>query len=143
MTGWKLATLKSGPQDGRKETRPRVSCCPSFSYAEIGTDVSRFRNASAFASWLRLCPENKTSSGKSARHSRLESWCQDNRNRGTATGRIWNHGRSRQRRLAPPNQLHKTCAAKRGGGQRFIAPKAEPSALISGIAGGRQSAYVF
>jgi len=30
-----------------KETRPRVSRCPSFSYAEIGTDVSRFRNASA------------------------------------------------------------------------------------------------
>ncbi|MGA2233980.1 MAG: transposase, partial [Terriglobales bacterium] len=24
---------------------------------EIGTDVSRFRNASAFASWLGLCPE--------------------------------------------------------------------------------------
>ena len=40
------------------------SCCPSFSYAEIGTDVSRFRNASAFASWLGLCPENKISSGK-------------------------------------------------------------------------------
>jgi transposase len=26
---------------------------------EIGTDVSRFRNASAFASWLGLCPEDK------------------------------------------------------------------------------------
>jgi hypothetical protein len=31
---------------------------------EIGTDVSRFRNASAFASWLGLCPENKVSGGK-------------------------------------------------------------------------------
>src|SRR3989441_5634992 len=31
---------------------------------EIGTDVSRFRNASAFASWLGLCPENKISRGK-------------------------------------------------------------------------------
>ncbi len=31
---------------------------------EIGTDVSRFRNASAFASWLGLCPENKISGGK-------------------------------------------------------------------------------
>jgi hypothetical protein len=30
---------------------------------EIGTDVSRFRNASAFASWLGLCPE-KISGGK-------------------------------------------------------------------------------
>jgi|SRR5579872_4459457 len=31
---------------------------------EIGTDVSRFRNASAFASWLGPCPENKISDGK-------------------------------------------------------------------------------
>jgi transposase len=32
--------------------------------SEIGTDVTRFRNASAFASWLGLCPENKISGGK-------------------------------------------------------------------------------
>jgi hypothetical protein len=31
---------------------------------EIGTDVSRFRNASAYASWLGLYSENKISSGK-------------------------------------------------------------------------------
>jgi transposase len=31
---------------------------------EIGTDVSKFRNASAFASWLGLCPEKKISGGK-------------------------------------------------------------------------------
>lgn len=31
---------------------------------EIGPDVSRFRNASAFASWLGLCPEKKVSGGK-------------------------------------------------------------------------------
>jgi transposase len=31
---------------------------------EIGTDVSKFRNASAFASWLGLCPEKKVSGGK-------------------------------------------------------------------------------
>jgi len=31
---------------------------------EIGADVSRFRNASAFASWLGLCPEKKISGGK-------------------------------------------------------------------------------
>ena len=31
---------------------------------EIGTDVSRFRNASAFASWLGLCPEKRVSGGK-------------------------------------------------------------------------------
>jgi transposase len=31
---------------------------------EIGPDVSRFRNASAFASWLGLCPERRISGGK-------------------------------------------------------------------------------
>ena len=31
---------------------------------EIGADGSRFRNASAFASWLGLCPEKKISGGK-------------------------------------------------------------------------------
>ena len=31
---------------------------------EIGIDVSHFRNASAFASWLGLCPEKKVSGGK-------------------------------------------------------------------------------
>jgi len=31
---------------------------------EIGTDLSRFRNASAFASWLGLCPERQISGGK-------------------------------------------------------------------------------
>lgn len=31
---------------------------------EIGTDVSQFRNASAFASWLGLCPEKQISGGR-------------------------------------------------------------------------------
>src|SRR5262249_27347373 len=31
---------------------------------EIGPDVTRFRNASAFASWLGLCPEQRVSGGK-------------------------------------------------------------------------------
>jgi transposase len=31
---------------------------------EIGTDISRFRNASAFASWLGLCPDKQVSGGK-------------------------------------------------------------------------------
>jgi transposase len=31
---------------------------------EIGPDLRRFRNASAFASWLGLCPEQKISGGK-------------------------------------------------------------------------------
>jgi transposase len=32
--------------------------------SEIGTDMSRWRNAKAFASWLGLCPGNKVSGGK-------------------------------------------------------------------------------
>jgi len=32
--------------------------------AEVGPDVSRFRNASAFASWLGLCPDKRISGGK-------------------------------------------------------------------------------
>jgi len=32
--------------------------------SEIGTDVARFPNASAFASWLGLCPEKQVSGGK-------------------------------------------------------------------------------
>jgi hypothetical protein len=31
---------------------------------EVGPDVSRFRNASAFACWLGLCPEKRISGGK-------------------------------------------------------------------------------
>lgn len=31
---------------------------------EVGPDVSRFRNASAFASWLGLCPEKRVSGSK-------------------------------------------------------------------------------
>jgi transposase len=31
---------------------------------EVGPDLSRFRNASAFASWLGLCPERQVSGGK-------------------------------------------------------------------------------
>jgi transposase len=31
---------------------------------EVGPDLSRFRNASAFASWLGLCPDQKVSGGK-------------------------------------------------------------------------------
>ena len=32
--------------------------------SEIGPDISKFRNASAFASWLGLCPHNDISGGK-------------------------------------------------------------------------------
>ena len=65
---------------GRRRSTSAVSCIESSesitnvpgisaitaqaSLCEIGTDVSRFRNASAFASWLGLCPENKISGGK-------------------------------------------------------------------------------
>jgi transposase len=32
--------------------------------AEVGPDLSKFRTASAFASWLGLCPDNDISGGK-------------------------------------------------------------------------------
>jgi transposase len=43
---------------------------------EIGPDVSRFRNASAFASWLGLCPEKRVSGGKvlSCKTRKVKSW---------------------------------------------------------------------
>jgi transposase len=31
---------------------------------EVGPDVARFRNASAFAEWLGLCPEKQISGGE-------------------------------------------------------------------------------
>src|SRR5262249_8298351 len=40
------------------------SVTPHLILWEVGTDVSRFRNASAFASWLGLCPERQISGGK-------------------------------------------------------------------------------
>jgi transposase len=42
---------------------------------EIGTDVCQFRNASAFASWLGLCPEKQISGGRvlSTRTRRVKS----------------------------------------------------------------------
>lgn len=36
----------------------------SFILSEIGTDMTRWRSAKAFASWLGLCPGNKKSGGK-------------------------------------------------------------------------------
>jgi len=32
--------------------------------SEVGPDLSSFRSASAFCSWLGLCPDNETSGGK-------------------------------------------------------------------------------
>lgn len=44
---------------------PGISAIPVQTIlCEIGTDVSRFRNAPAFASWWGLCPENRISGGK-------------------------------------------------------------------------------
>ncbi len=33
-------------------------------FAEVGLDLTRFREASAFVSWLGLCPDNRISGGK-------------------------------------------------------------------------------
>ena len=37
---------------------------------EVGTDLSRFRNASAFASWLGPCPEKQSAEGRSCTRAR-------------------------------------------------------------------------
>ena len=44
---------------------PGISTITAYTILmEVGTDLSRFRNASAFASWLGLCPEKQVSGGK-------------------------------------------------------------------------------
>ena len=44
---------------------PGISVLTAHTFlAEIGPDLSKFRNASAFASWLGLCPHNDISGGK-------------------------------------------------------------------------------
>lgn len=44
---------------------PGISTITAYTLLiEIGPNVSRFRNASAFASWLGLCPEKQVSGGK-------------------------------------------------------------------------------
>ena len=44
---------------------PGISSLTAYTILmEVGPDVSRFRNASAFASWLGLCPEKQVSGGK-------------------------------------------------------------------------------
>jgi transposase len=46
-------------------TIPGISALTAHTLlAEIGPDLSRFRSAAAFASWLGLCPANKKSGGK-------------------------------------------------------------------------------
>lgn len=44
---------------------PGISALTAYTILmEVGPDVSRFRNPSAFASWLGLCPEKQVSGGK-------------------------------------------------------------------------------
>jgi transposase len=44
---------------------PGISALTAYTILmEVGPDVSRFRNASAFASWLGLCPEKQVNGGK-------------------------------------------------------------------------------
>ena len=45
---------------------PGISSLTAYTILmEVGPDVSRFRNASAFASWLGLCPENRSAEERS------------------------------------------------------------------------------
>lgn len=58
-------------QEIKKITKADLTTIPGISestamkiLSEIGTDMSRWRNAKAFVSWLGLCPGNKISGGK-------------------------------------------------------------------------------
>jgi transposase len=41
-----------------------VSVTAHLLLTEVGADLSKFRSAAAFASWLGLCPDNRISGGK-------------------------------------------------------------------------------
>jgi transposase len=58
-------------QEIKRITKADLTTIPGISestamkiLSEIGTDMSRWRNVKAFASWLGLCPGNKISGGK-------------------------------------------------------------------------------
>ena len=60
-----------GPTELAKVTKADLTTIPGIDantamkiVSEIGTDMSRWDNAKAFASWLGLCPGNKISGGK-------------------------------------------------------------------------------
>jgi len=61
----------NAPEEIAKVTKADLTTIPGIDgntamkiLAEVGTDMSRFANAKAFASWLGLCPGNKVSGGK-------------------------------------------------------------------------------
>ncbi|MGH9632877.1 MAG: transposase [Bryobacteraceae bacterium] len=57
---------------------PGISSVTAYTIlCEVGTDLTRFRNASAFASWLGLCPEKQVSGGKVQQESTGKEPCCD------------------------------------------------------------------
>jgi len=51
-------------QGSAGDRRPYADQTAHTILAEIGPDISKFRSAAAFASWLGLCPHNDISGGK-------------------------------------------------------------------------------
>jgi hypothetical protein len=78
---------------------------------EIGPDVSRFRNASAFASWLGLCPEKRVP-GRAAR--RAAAVGAEPRGRGSTGNQSW--------RITPWPRSDYRKVRQNGSGQILIEP---------------------
>jgi hypothetical protein len=70
---------------------------------EVGPDLSRFRNTSAFASWLGLCPDKKVSGGKVLLH-RLAQGQESRRDRVAARCTVSVPRQELSRRVLPQDE---------------------------------------
>ncbi|HEY3628936.1 MAG TPA: IS110 family transposase [Terracidiphilus sp.] len=96
-------------------TIPGISALTAHTLlAEIGPDLSRFRSAAAFASWLGLCPANKKSGGKV-----LSSKTRQTDNRASRALRIAAQTLLRSRSYL--GHLHRSMRARLGAPQAITA----------------------
>ncbi len=90
---------------------------------EVGPDLSRFRSAGAFASWLGLCPNNEISGGKV-----LKSQTRKVKNRLTAALRMAAESLCRDKSYL--GQFYRRMKPKLGGGPQAITAAAHKLARI-------------
>jgi transposase len=94
---------------------PGISALTAYTILmEVGPDVSRFRNASAFASWLGLCPEKQVSGGKV-----LYSRSRKVKNRGAIALRLGAHCLYRAKNYL--GQFHRRMKWRLGGPEAVTA----------------------
>jgi transposase len=94
---------------------PGISALTAYTILmEVGPDVSRFRNASAFASWLGLCPEKQVSGGKV-----LYSRSRKVKNRAAAALRLGAQGLYRSKNYL--GQFHRRMKWRLGGPEAVTA----------------------